>query len=172
MKKLKDLSKEELAIHYAQFYYKDYKQYWNFYELISEIYIILINNKNPECISTRLIKNKLLYNINNNKKLSKIEKDNIPIISSISKDSTIKNYFKIEFKNTVNEILISTLTCRELKIVEAIFGLNNSEIKSITEISLDFNITEQRVIQIYKRILKKLKHNKKVKYLKDWLVLI
>ncbi|OFI06757.1 RNA polymerase sigma factor SigA [Clostridium acetireducens DSM 10703] len=65
--------------------------------------------------------------------------------------------------------VISTLNPREEKILKLRFGLENGEAKTLDEVSKEFNLTKERIRQIEKRALLKLKHPSRSGKLKDYL---
>ena len=60
-------------------------------------------------------------------------------------------------------LLSSCLTKREIEIITLRFGLNGEEIRTLEDIGLMYNLTKERVRQIEKSALNKLKNSKDVK---------
>ena len=62
-----------------------------------------------------------------------------------------------QLKESINKTL-ETLTEKEQLIIKYRFGLDNVEAMSLSEIGKKFNVTKERIRQIEKRAIKKLKH--------------
>jgi RNA polymerase primary sigma factor len=67
------------------------------------------------------------------------------------------------------EISLNTLTLREAGIIRLFFGLNCKRTYSLAEIGEKFKLTSERVRQIKKEAIKKLKHTKRCRILKTYL---
>ena len=63
---------------------------------------------------------------------------------------------------------LKTLNDRERNIVEAFFGINQSEM-TLEEIGDKYGLTRERVRQIKEKAIRRLRHNTKNKYLKSYL---
>jgi RNA polymerase primary sigma factor len=63
---------------------------------------------------------------------------------------------------------LKTLNDRERSIVEAFFGINQSEM-TLEEIGDKYGLTRERVRQIKEKAIRRLRHNTKNKYLKSYL---
>lgn len=70
-------------------------------------------------------------------------------------------------KKTVSDVL-KTLTSKEEKIVRLRFGIDNETEKTLEEVGKVFDVTRERVRQIEKKALKKLRHPSRSKKLKGW----
>ena len=68
----------------------------------------------------------------------------------------------------VKEIL-ATLPDRERTVIEKRFGLDDGRIKTLQEISTQFNVTRERIRQIEAKALQKLKHHSRSRKLKPYL---
>lgn len=71
-------------------------------------------------------------------------------------------------KAQLNEVL-STLKDREQKIIRLRFGIDDGRQRTLEEIGKQFNLTRERIRQIEAKALRKLKHPKKSKQLRDYL---
>jgi RNA polymerase primary sigma factor len=71
-------------------------------------------------------------------------------------------------KDEINKLL-EDLPLRESEIIEHRFGLNGKDAMSLMEIGNKFNLTKERIRQIEKRALDRIKNNERVKYLKAYL---
>ena len=63
---------------------------------------------------------------------------------------------------------LSLLNEKERKIIEAFFGINQSE-KTLEEIGNEYGLTRERVRQIKEKAIRKLRNNAKNKGLKSYL---
>lgn len=89
-------------------------------------------------------------NSENEKTLGQIIQDNI----YVSPDNSIDEE---ELKESINAVL-STLTDKEIKVLELRFGLNGKKTHSLKEIGEIFGLTKERIRQIEKRAMDRLKH--------------
>ena len=71
-------------------------------------------------------------------------------------------------KEEINKIL-KDLPERESSIIEHRFGLNDKDAMSLMEIGNKFHLTKERIRQIEKRAMDRIKSNSRVKYLKAYL---
>ncbi|MCX8058709.1 MAG: RNA polymerase sigma factor RpoD/SigA [Spirochaetes bacterium] len=83
--------------------------------------------------------------------------------NSISPEEESEN---LHVKETINNIL-NTLTEREREVIMYRFGLYGGEPLSLQEIGNKFNLTKERIRQIEKKALRKLKHPTRIKKLKQ-----
>ena len=98
------------------------------------------------------------------------------------KESTISDYLEDEseenkpetlmlqeaLKKEINNML-DTLTEREKQIMIMRYGLNNTPVQTLEYIGNELGITRERVRQIEKKALRKLRHPSKSKYIKDFI---
>jgi RNA polymerase primary sigma factor len=73
-----------------------------------------------------------------------------------------------QLKDEINTILLN-LPDRESEIIEHRFGLNGKDAMSLMEIGNKFDLTKERIRQIEKRALDRIKGNDRIKYLKTYL---
>ncbi|WP_459253873.1 sigma-70 family RNA polymerase sigma factor [Haloimpatiens myeolchijeotgali] len=66
--------------------------------------------------------------------------------------------------------LLCTLTPREENVIRQRFGLYNEKPKTLEEIGKSYNVTRERVRQIEKKAIRKLRHPSRSKKLRDYLV--
>lgn len=64
--------------------------------------------------------------------------------------------------------VLMTLTDKERDIIISRFGLNNTAPMSLKEIGEQYNLTKERIRQIEKRALERLRHSSRVKYLESY----
>lgn len=74
----------------------------------------------------------------------------------------------IMLKEHLNEVL-STLTEREQRILRLHFGLVDGRIRTLQEIGVELDVTRERIRQIEKRAICRLRHSEHVKKLKGYL---
>ncbi|MCF7943338.1 MAG: sigma-70 family RNA polymerase sigma factor [Spirochaetia bacterium] len=70
-------------------------------------------------------------------------------------------------KEDINAVL-STLSVKELEIIEYRFGLNGKHAMSLKEIGDIYNLTKERIRQIEKKALERLRHPSRSKYLEAY----
>lgn len=70
-------------------------------------------------------------------------------------------------KDEINEVL-QGLTEREEKVLRLRFGLYDGRTRTLEEVGKEFNVTRERIRQIEAKALRKLKHPKRSKRLKDF----
>jgi RNA polymerase primary sigma factor len=76
------------------------------------------------------------------------------------------------FNNELSEkvrILLSTLSSREEKVIRLRFGIGEKEACTLEEVGQKFGVSKERIRQIESMALRKLKHPKRIKYLKNLL---
>ena len=81
------------------------------------------------------------------------------------KENPEENFEKSYVKDIIDQVL-DTLTEREKKIIKMRFGLDNNEPLSLQEIGKEFKLTKERIRQIEKKALRKLKHPSRTRKLK------
>jgi len=65
----------------------------------------------------------------------------------------------------LRKILSETLTDRERRVIEARFGLDGGERRTLEDISKDFGVTRERIRQIEAKAMLRLKRNRKLRKL-------
>ena len=65
--------------------------------------------------------------------------------------------------------VLSTLTPREAKVLRLRFGLDDGRSRTLEEVGEEFNVTRERIRQIEAKALRKLRHKRRKKKLKDFL---
>ena len=68
------------------------------------------------------------------------------------------------------EEIISTLREREAIVINQRFGLDDGKPKTLEEVGRQFNVTRERIRQIEKKALRKMRHPSRSKKLKDYLL--
>jgi RNA polymerase primary sigma factor len=71
-------------------------------------------------------------------------------------------------REQVSEVL-SSLTPREQKVIVLRFGLEDGRSRTLEEVGQEFNVTRERVRQIEKKALRKLRHPSRSRKIKDYL---
>ncbi|MBX0358355.1 RNA polymerase sigma factor RpoD/SigA [Halobacillus sp. Nhm2S1] len=84
-------------------------------------------------------------------------------------DMPDEEYFKIELKNIIREILQSNLSKREVQVLYYRFGCKNEKPKTLEDIGQIFNVTRERIRQIEAKALLKLQKPKTTTVLKEYL---
>lgn len=98
------------------------------------------------------------------------------------KESTMGDYLEDDNDNNkpeeavvqsalVEEInkMLDTLTERERQIIIMRYGINNTPVRTLEDIGNELGITRERVRQIEKKVLRKLRHPSKSKFIKDFI---
>jgi len=67
------------------------------------------------------------------------------------------------------EELLSTLTPREARILRLRFGLQNGRAYTLEEVGKKFGLTRERIRQIEGRALRRLRHPRRARQLRDYL---
>ena len=73
-----------------------------------------------------------------------------------------------EMSALVNKAMETTLTERELKVLQLRFGFNNDEPRTLEEVGKEFGVTRERIRQIEAKALKKLKNSRSAKALQEY----
>lgn len=69
----------------------------------------------------------------------------------------------------VLQMVVSTLTQREQKVLRLRFGLDDEQSRTLEEVGRIFNVTRERIRQIEAKALRKLRHPSRSRKLKDYL---
>lgn len=75
--------------------------------------------------------------------------------------------FDIILRDTVTQVL-DTLTPREHRVVTLRFGLENNKTRTLEEVGREFNVTRERIRQIEKKALVKLRHPTRSNHLRPF----
>ncbi|MFO7321023.1 MAG: RNA polymerase sigma factor RpoD [Chloroflexota bacterium] len=89
-----------------------------------------------------------------------IENDSLPTPSQVAIDNML--HAKIEE-------LLNTLTPREARILRLRFGLQNGRSHTLEEVGQKFGLTRERIRQIEGRALRRLRHPRRSRHLRDYL---
>ena len=65
--------------------------------------------------------------------------------------------------------MLKTLTPREEKVLRLRFGLEDGRPRTLEEVGKEFNVTRERIRQIEAKALRKLRHPRRSKKLRDFL---
>ncbi len=72
-------------------------------------------------------------------------------------------------KETINNLL-DTLKKREKEVIRMRFGLDGGDGMTLEQIGKEYNITRERIRQIEKKAIKKLRHPSRSKKLRDFIL--
>jgi RNA polymerase primary sigma factor len=100
-----------------------------------------------------------------------IEKDST-VLKDFVPDTTYKSPTEVVLDNSLKDeinIILKSLTQKEARILEYRFGLNGKVPSSLREIGNLFNLTKERIRQIEKRAIDRLKCNDDIKLLKNYM---
>jgi RNA polymerase primary sigma factor len=89
-----------------------------------------------------------------------IENDSLPTPSQVAFDNLLRA--KIEE-------LLNTLTPREARILRLRFGLQNGRCHTLEEVGQKFGLTRERIRQIEGRALRRLRHPRRSRQLRDYM---
>ena len=67
------------------------------------------------------------------------------------------------------EAVLDTLPCREARILRMRFGLENGRYYTLEEVGQKFGLTRERIRQIESKALRRLRHPRRSRQLKDYL---
>lgn len=81
----------------------------------------------------------------------------------------VESLYERDLKDVINATL-QTLTEREQRILKHRFGLDNHEELSLSEIGKMFNLTKERIRQIEKKAIRRLRHPSRSRYLRKYLI--
>ena len=89
-----------------------------------------------------------------------IQDDNVPVPADAAAFTLLKEQL-IE--------VLGTLTEREQKVLRLRFGLDDGRARTLEEVGKEFNVTRERIRQIEAKALRKLRHPRRSRKLKDYL---
>ena len=89
-----------------------------------------------------------------------IQDDNVPVPADAAAFTLLKEQL-VE--------VLGTLTEREQKVLRLRFGLDDGRARTLEEVGKEFNVTRERIRQIYAKALRKLRHPSRSRKLKDYL---
>lgn len=92
----------------------------------------------------------------------------VDFLPSENQESVEDFIAKLELREKVDELL-KTLTDREKKVLELRFGFYDGHERTLEEIGQMLNLTRERIRQIEKKALEKLRHPSLSKKLKDFI---
>lgn len=81
----------------------------------------------------------------------------------------VESLYEKDLKDIIN-FTLKTLTEREQLILKHRFGLDNHEELSLSEIGKMFNLTKERIRQIEKKAIRRLRHPSRSRYLRKYLI--
>lgn len=88
--------------------------------------------------------------------------------SEIFSESPYVDIEDLEIKNIINDVL-STLKEKERKVLELRFGLLDGIERTLEEVGTEFGVTRERIRQIEVKAINKLKNNRKLRSLKNFI---
>ena len=89
-----------------------------------------------------------------------IQDDNVPVPADAAAFTLLKEQL-VE--------VLGTLTEREQKVLRLRFGLDDGRARTLEEVGKEFNVTRERIRQIEAKALRKLRHPRRSRKLKDYL---
>ena len=89
-----------------------------------------------------------------------IKDDNVPVPADAATFTLLKEQL---------EEVLGTLTEREQKVLTLRFGLEDGRARTLEEVGKEFNVTRERIRQIEAKALRKLRHPRRSRKLKDYL---
>lgn len=92
-----------------------------------------------------------------------------PFVIGSSEDSDVEKILMKESLNKLMNELLSNLKDREAKILKMRYGIEDEKQKTLQEISDMMGISKERVRQIEKKAMEKLRENKKISLLRSYL---
>jgi len=90
-----------------------------------------------------------------------------PIIKDSNSSSIMENSIQMDFYNKLHSVL-DELSPRERKVIQLRFGMGAKHEHTLQEIGQKFNLTRERIRQIERDALRKLKNPKRARKLKDY----
>ena len=89
-----------------------------------------------------------------------IQDDNVPVPAEAAAQTLLKEQ--------LDEVL-DTLTEREQKVLRLRFGMNDGRARTLEEVGKEFDVTRERIRQIEAKALRKLRHPRRSRKLRDYL---
>ena len=89
-----------------------------------------------------------------------IQDDNVPVPAEAAASTLLKEQL-VE--------VLGTLTEREQKVLRLRFGMDDGRARTLEEVGKEFNVTRERIRQIEAKALRKLRHPRRSRKLKDYL---
>lgn len=86
-----------------------------------------------------------------------------------SSERAVDDWIEVESRNIDLVQMLSLLTSRERKVIVKIFGVLGNKTSNMTEIGDEFKLTKERIRQIKKAAMEKLKKTPKYGYLTDYI---
>jgi len=86
-----------------------------------------------------------------------------------SNERAVDNWIEVESRNIDLVQMLSLLSTRERKVIVKVFGVLGSKTSNMTEIGDEFKLTKERIRQIKKAAMEKLKKTPKYGYLTDYI---
>jgi RNA polymerase primary sigma factor len=86
-----------------------------------------------------------------------------------SNERAVDNWIEVESRNIDLAQMLSLLSTRERKVIVKVFGVLGSKTSNMTEIGDEFKLTKERIRQIKKAAMEKLKKTPKYGYLTDYI---
>ncbi|WP_285056726.1 sigma-70 family RNA polymerase sigma factor [Pedobacter ginsengisoli] len=86
-----------------------------------------------------------------------------------SSEKAVDDWIEVESRNIDLVHILSLLTSRERKVIVKIFGVLGNKTSNMTEIGDEFKLTKERIRQIKKAAMEKLKKTPKYGYLTDYI---
>lgn len=85
----------------------------------------------------------------------------------IRRNETLEPVIKTFLRETVEDVLYS-LSIKERRIIQLRFGIEDGRTRTLEEVGGEFGVTRDRIRQIEAKALRKLHHQSRAKYLKDY----
>lgn len=148
---------------------RDEFENWNSYYSVEEVNSMSEEeNISQFLILSQEIAQDDLTNENDDTVTANLKEKNLYLDKLIDDEKLTKEVFLVSLREELSEIL-GTLTEREQKIIKLRFGLEKGNPMTYDEIAMEFHVTGQRIQQIARKALKKLRHPSRAKRLKGYL---
>lgn len=163
------LNDYETAKFLAKRYYIEFENYMSFEDLVSEICLIIWETKKyqPHRGRTSRVKSKLKTIKNTlDRQLKYIYLSDCIYTEDIDSDIALQMAEERCLYENIYKIVFPTLIKRDVEVLKLRFGLNGNEPNSLKDVSEYYDVTEERIRQIEAKVLRKLRHPSRTKYLK------